>query len=88
MIMHIICLLLLSQIYSKTDLYVGYSDKSDNFKTVQEAVNKILKENETWREEDWNPSHPDYKRLDDDDEDDEKEWDSERYYEKKYGGKN
>ena len=38
--MHIICLLLLSQIYSKTDLYVGYSDKSDNFKTVQEAVNK------------------------------------------------
>ena len=61
--------------------------ESDLHKIVKESVNRILKENETWREEDWNPSHPDYKRLDDDDEDDDLDWD-ERYYEKKYGEKN
>ena len=37
---HILCILLVSQILSKTDLYVGYSGKSNNFNTVQEAVNK------------------------------------------------
>ena len=36
----ILCILLVSQILSKTDLYVGYSGKSNNFNTVQEAVNK------------------------------------------------
>ena len=40
MFKNIFLILLISQIFSKTDLYVGYSDKSNNFKTVQEAVNK------------------------------------------------
>ena len=40
MMKHILCILLVSQILSKTDLYVGYSGKSNNFNTVQEAVNK------------------------------------------------
>ena len=40
MIKYIIYALLIFQILTKTDLYVGYSDKNNNFKTVQEAVNK------------------------------------------------
>ena len=36
----IFCILLIAQTFSATDLYVGYSDKSNNFKTVQDAVNK------------------------------------------------
>ena len=41
MMRHILCILLISQIFSRTDLYVGYSGKgSKNFNTVQEAVNK------------------------------------------------
>ena len=36
----ILCILLVSQILSKTDLYVGYPGKGNNFNTVQEAVNK------------------------------------------------
>jgi pectin methylesterase-like acyl-CoA thioesterase len=38
---HILCILLISEIFSRTDLYVGYSGKgSKNFNTVQEAVNE------------------------------------------------
>ena len=40
MIKQIFLIRLISQIFSKTDLYVGFSDKSNNFNTVQEAVNK------------------------------------------------
>ena len=40
MIKYILYALLIFQILTKTDLYVGYSDKNNNFKTVQEAVNK------------------------------------------------
>ena len=40
MIKQIFLIILISQIFSKTDLYVGFSDKSNNFNTVQEAVNK------------------------------------------------
>jgi len=37
---HLLYILLISQILSKTDLFVGYSGKNNNFNTVQEAVNK------------------------------------------------
>ena len=40
MMKHLLYILLISQILSKTDLYVGYSGKNNNFNTVQEAVNK------------------------------------------------
>ena len=40
MIKQLFLIILISQIFSKTDLYVGFSDKSNNFNTVQEAVNK------------------------------------------------
>ena len=40
MIILILRILLISKIISETDLYVGYSDKNNNFITVQEAVNK------------------------------------------------
>ena len=33
-------ILLISNIFSGTDIYVGYPDKNNNFNTVQEAVNK------------------------------------------------
>ena len=51
MFKHIILIILISQIFSKTDLYVGYSDKSDNFKTVQEAVNKAASINPSKEDE-------------------------------------
>ena len=37
---YIICILLIVNIFSGTDLYVGYSGKNNNFNTIQEAVNK------------------------------------------------
>ena len=40
MLKHLLYVLLISQILTKTDLYVGYSEKENNFKTVQDAVNK------------------------------------------------
>lgn len=40
MIRNILLFLLICQIFSKTDLYVGYSGKSNNFQTVQDAVDK------------------------------------------------
>ena len=40
MIKHLLLILLISEIITKTDLYVGYSDKQNNFNTVQDAVNK------------------------------------------------
>lgn len=40
MIKHLLFILLICQIFSKTDLYVGYAEKEDSFKTVQEAVDK------------------------------------------------
>ena len=40
MMKHLLYILLISQILSKTDLFVGYSGKNNNFNTVQEAVNK------------------------------------------------
>ena len=36
----IISLLLFSQIFSTTDIYVGYPEKTINFNTIQDAVNK------------------------------------------------
>ena len=40
MLEYIICILLITNAFSGTDLYVGYSGKNNNFNTVQEAVNK------------------------------------------------
>ena len=40
MLKYIISFLLISLAFSGTDLYVGYSGKSNNFNTIQEAVNK------------------------------------------------
>ena len=40
MIKFIICILFISNVFSGTDLYVGYNGKNNNFNTVQEAVNK------------------------------------------------
>ena len=40
MIPIIFFLLLISQSVSITDLYVGYPNKSKNFKTIQEAINE------------------------------------------------
>ena len=40
MIKYLLLILLISEIITKTDLYVGYSDKQNNFNTVQDAVNK------------------------------------------------
>ena len=40
MLKYIICILLIVNIFSGTDLYVGYSGKNNNFNTIQEAVNK------------------------------------------------
>ena len=51
MMRHILCILLISQIFSKTDLYFGYSGKSNNYNTVQEAVNKAASINPS-REDD------------------------------------
>ena len=36
----ILTFLLISQSFAETDLYVGYSDKDNNYETVQEAVNQ------------------------------------------------
>ena len=38
----IFCVFLLSYILAGTDLYVKYSGKSNNFNTIQEAVNKAV----------------------------------------------
>ena len=40
MISIIISFLLLSQVISKTDLYVGYPDRGKDFSTIQEALNE------------------------------------------------
>ena len=40
MLEYIICILLIANAFSGTDLYVGHSGKNNNFNTVQEAVNK------------------------------------------------
>jgi len=40
MLEYIICILLIANAFSGTDLYVGYSGKNNNFNTIQEAVNK------------------------------------------------
>ena len=40
MIKHTLFILLITQISSITDFYVGFSEKTNNFKRVQEAVNK------------------------------------------------
>ena len=55
--------------------------ESDLHRIVKESVNKILRESghEWWREEDWNPNHPDYN--DGTDESDEPYDFDERYYE-------
>ena len=36
----VLSILLFSQIFTATDLYVGHSDKEGNFNTVQDAVNE------------------------------------------------
>lgn len=43
----IFCVFLLSYILAGTDLYVKYSGKSNNFNTIQEAVNKAASINPT-----------------------------------------
>ena len=40
MLKYIVCILLILNVFSGTDLYVGYAGKNNNFNTVQEAVNK------------------------------------------------
>ena len=40
MISIIISILLLSQVISKTDLYVGYPDRGKDFSTIQDAINE------------------------------------------------
>ena len=40
MIKFILLILLISQIFSITDLYVGYSEKRNNFYKVQDTVDK------------------------------------------------
>ena len=40
MLEYIICILLIANSFSGTDLYVGYYGKNNNFDTIQEAVNK------------------------------------------------
>ena len=40
MLKYIVCILLIVNVFSGTDLYVGYAGKNNNFNTVQEAVNK------------------------------------------------
>ena len=40
MLKYISCILLIVNVFSGTDLYVGYAGKNNNFNTVQEAVNK------------------------------------------------
>ena len=40
MIKIIIIILFISNVFSGTDLYVGYNGKNNNFNTVQDAVNK------------------------------------------------
>ena len=59
--------------------------ESDLHDIVKESVERILKESghEWWREEDWNPNHPDYVGSEDEDDDN---FDAEEYYKKKYGG--
>jgi hypothetical protein len=39
--------LLISLVFSSTDLYVKYSSKSNNYNTIQEAVNKAAQINPT-----------------------------------------
>lgn len=51
MIKHLLLILLISGIITKTDLYVGYSDKQNNFNTVQEAVSRAASINPS-KEED------------------------------------
>ena len=57
--------------------------ESDLHKIIKKSVEKIIRESghEGWREEDWNPYHPDYK--DGTDEYDEPEDFDEKYYEDK-----
>ena len=61
--------------------------ESDLHKIIKKSVSKILRESghEWWREEDWNPNHPDYRSSEDDLDDD--KFDPDEYYEKYYGGK-
>ena len=40
MLRFIVSILLVSHIFTSTDLYVGYPDKENNFEKVQEAVNE------------------------------------------------
>ena len=40
MLEYIICILLIVNAFSGTDLYVGYAGKNNNFNTIQEAVDK------------------------------------------------
>ena len=41
----LICVLLISEAFTATNLYVGYSSKQDNYKTVQQAVNRAAQIN-------------------------------------------
>ena len=43
----LINILLISLVFSSTDLYVKYSSKSNNYNTIQEAVNKAAQINPT-----------------------------------------
>ena len=43
----ILCILLISTVLSGTNLYVGYSSKSNNYATIQAAVNKAASINPT-----------------------------------------
>ena len=51
MIKNLLLILLISQTFSVTDLYVGYSKKSNNFNKVQEAVDEAKSINPTKEEE-------------------------------------
>ena len=42
MLRFIVSILLVSHIFTSTDLYVGYPDKENNFEKVQEAVNSLV----------------------------------------------
>ena len=43
----VLCVLFISAVFSGTNLYVKYSGKSNNFNTIQQAVNKAASLNPT-----------------------------------------
>ena len=61
------------------------ANKEELRECLRNAVARIIAESghEGWREEDWNPNHPDYRGREEEDETDEPEDFDERYYEKR-----